>query len=44
MAIVHDIAEGELFPFHFSLLNVCLVKKIIVFTQVFFSSVRKDET
>ena len=25
MAIVHDIAEGELFPFHFSLLIVCLV-------------------
>ena len=44
MAIVHDIAEGELFPFHFSLLIVCLVEKIIVFTQVFFSSVRKDET
>ena len=33
MAIVHDIAEGELFPFHFSLLIVCLVEKIIVFTQ-----------
>ena len=32
------------FPFILPLLIVCSVEKIIVFTQVFFSSVRKDET